>query len=276
MTQEEYQAMIELAQVRHHALSLTFEQAASICRYEEERDSAAGKHCFSDWEEWDFERSTFEKILSEDQFEQYKIDLNERILHHEQRLREQDKEKLNVIAFYQEECEYLEKHFVPDFLKQPMLLFGWLSNESAKVEYLRSEFRKFLDDSRKAAIVDHIRFNRGLMPNALEALRLHHRIQSIMPDYRNFKRQMDEPTKAVAQFLRSKIQYLPSDIGNFLSAKFEELRLFKQALSEKYFKPVGGWQVPLEVTSNEEQRENQIMSILLIDRNYLKPQTLST
>jgi hypothetical protein len=275
MTKAEYQSMIQLAQVRHHALNLTFEQAERVYRYEEERDSAAGKHCFSAWEEWDFERSTFKKILSAEQFELYKIDLKENIIHYEQRLRDEDKEKLNLITFYQEECEYLEKHFLQDFLKKPMLLFGWLGNESAKVEYLRSEFRKFLDDSRKAAIVDHIRFNRGLMPNALDALRLYHRIQSVMPDYGIFKRQMDEPTKAVAQFLRAKIQYLPADIEIYLSAKFEELRLFRQTLSRKYFKPVGGWQVPLEVTSNEEQSENQVMSILLIDRNYLKPKPWS-
>ena len=76
---------------------------------------------------------------------------------------------------------------------------------------------------------------------------------------------MDEPTKAVAQFLLDTFDYISQQYEEFFKRKEEELSLLAEELRTKYIGEVNGWHTT--ITETEQQRkENQIMQVVLMDR----------
>jgi hypothetical protein len=266
MTHEEYQWYVNLVQDRYQYLNLTFEQAEKIYKYEQDKDTYSEKHFFSIWEEWDYELTTFSEILNDDQLVNYQTFIKEIIQRYGQSLIEQDGKKANEIAFNEDLINFYETQFLPDFFKNPFLGFGWLSIDRAKIEYLRTEYKRFLNDSKKAILTSHFRHNRTFMPNELKASLLRHKLSYILPDYTSFKHKMDEPTKAIAQYLQKKLRYLPDEMEELLTRKFQELKEFNDGNFKKHHGDIGGWHVVYGHMTPEEEKEHRTMTILLLDK----------
>lgn len=266
MTPEEYQWYINLVRDRYQYLNLTYEQAEKVYKYEQDKDTYSEKHFFSVWEEWDYELTTFREILNDDQFKNYETFLKENIQRYEQSLIEQDNEKANKIAYHEELINFYETHFLPDFFKDPFLHFGWLSTDRAKIEYLRTEYKRFLNDTKKGILTSHFRHNRTFKTNELKASLLRHRLSYILPDYTSFKHQMDEPTKAVAHYLNTKLRYLPDTTEELLTRKFKELKQFNDTNFKKYYGEIRGWHVIMGQLTDEEEKEHRTMTLLLLDK----------
>jgi hypothetical protein len=146
--------------------------------------------------------------------------------------------------------------------------FMWLSADKAKIDFLKSEYRKFLADTKVEILANHFRNYRTYKPIELEVSLQKHQLSHLWPDYKAFKLGMDEPTKATAEYLRLKTQYFKEQFDDILNDKFEVLKRFNQQQFEKYFpEPVQGWHVIGKQISQEEEKDNRVMSLLLLDRN---------
>lgn len=266
MTHEEYQWYINLVKDRHHALNLTFEQAEKVYKYEQDKDTYSDKHFFSTWEEWDYEKTTFREILNDEQFKIYETFLDENIQRYEESLKEQDNEKTNEIAYHEELMNFYETQFLPDFFKDPFLGFGWLLNDKAKIEYLKKEYQRFLNDTKKEILTSHFRHNRTFKPNELKASLLRHKLFYIFPNFSYFRHQMDDPTKAVAHYLKTKLRHLPDKTEELLTRKFKELKDFNKTNFKKYYTDTKGWHVVVGELTNEEEKEQRRMTLLLLDK----------
>jgi hypothetical protein len=145
------------------------------------------------------------------------------------------------------------------------LRFGWLTADRPKIDYLKSEYRRFLYDTKKAILVSHFRHSRTFKPNDLKVSLLRHKLSYVLPDYHSFKHWMDEPTKEVARYLEAKVRYLPRGTEELLTRKFKELSAFVDANIQKHHGDMRGWHVVLGHQTPEEQKENQTMVLLLLD-----------
>jgi hypothetical protein len=264
MTPKEYHWLINLVKDRHRALDLTFEQAEKVYKYEQDKSIYSEKHYFSTWEEWDYDFATFKEILNAEQFIIYEDFLKENIQRYVETLIKHDNEKNKEIAYYEEQINFYETKFLLDLFKDTFLRFDFLFNDKAKIEYLRAEYKRFLNDTKKEILTSHFRSNRTFKPNELKVALLRHKLSCIFPNYTYFKHQMDEPTKAIAHFLNSKIRYLPDNIEELLTRKFDELKDFHEGLLKKYYSDTSGWHV-ITGEQTEEERENRIMTLLLLD-----------
>ncbi|WP_026897852.1 hypothetical protein [Daejeonella oryzae] len=270
MTQEDYQWHINLVKDRNHDLNLTFEQAEQIYKIEEDKSIYSEKQYFSAWEEMDYELSTFKKILNPKQFATFEINMKEIVENYQQSLIEQDTEKLIEIEFNKATIKYYEEQFLPGFFKEPLLYtFHWLSADKAKIEFLKAEYKKFLDDSRKRILIEHFRHYRTFKPNELEASLLQHKLSYLWPDYLSFKAVMDEPTKVITEYLKQKFKYVIEKYDEFIAKKLEELIVFNKENSDKYHDDShGGWHTIVigQTNTEEEEKEYRAMCVLLLDR----------
>jgi hypothetical protein len=268
MTSDEYQWHIKLVQDRYHAFNLTFQQAEQVYKYEVEKNNYSDKHSFSAWEEWDFELATFRQIFNEEQLTKYDAFLKENIRRYEQSLTELDGEKSNEIIYHEELIDFYETRFLPDFFKNPLLLlFSRLDRDVAKVDFLKAEYKYFLNDTKKELLTRHFRHNRTFKPNELKVSLLRHKLLYFFPDSAYFRLQMDDPTKAVANYLTSKFRYLPEEIEELLTRKFNELKEFNETIFKKHYGDTRGWHVVVkQATEEEEEKEHRTMTLLLLDK----------
>lgn len=266
MTPEEYQLYVNLVRDRYQYLNLTFEQAEKIYEYEEDRDKYSNKHHFSVWEEWDYELTTFREILNDEQLKTYETVLKQNIQRYEQGLIEQDSEMSSEFEYHEDLINFYETQFLPDFFKNPLVRFGWLLNDQAKIEYLRTEYKYFLNDTKKEILTNHFRHNRTFKPNELKASLLRHKRSYIFPDYSYFKYKMDEPTRAVVHYLKPKLRHLPENTEQLLTKKIKELKEFNEINFKKHFGEIRGWHVVATQLTDEEQNEHNSMTLLLLDK----------
>ena len=266
MTPEDYKWHINLVKDRHHALDLSFEQAEQIYQYEQDKDTYSQKHYFSVWEEWDYEISSFRQILTAKQLEGYEEYMNQNIKRHEQWLIEQDKEGTNEIAYNQELLTYYENEFLPDLFKDTFIFsFPKLHTDKIKIEFLKSEYRVFLNDRKKQILTEHFRHNRLFKPNELKAALLRHKLSYLWPDYSFFKHSCDEATRAVIDYVKKTIKQFPEQTEKLLSKKIDELKIFNDENFKKYHSDTRGWHVIVGQLTAEEEKEHRVMTLLLLD-----------
>lgn len=269
MTPEDYQWHINLVKDRNHVLNLTFEQAEQVYKFEEDKSIYSEKQYFSTWEEWDYELSTFKKILNQEQFAIFEQNMKEAVENYQQSLIKQDLESLKEIEFKNETIKYYEEQFLPDFFKDPVLYtFHWLSGDKAKIDFLKAEYKKFLYVSKKRILIEHFRHNRIFKPNELEVSLLRHKLSYLWPDYYSFKAQIDEPTKAIIEYLKQKCKYFIEKYDEFILRKLEALKIFHKENFDKYHgESRGGLHtIIIGQTSPDEEREYRAMCLLLLDR----------
>ncbi|MFC4262648.1 hypothetical protein ACFOWM_07155 [Ferruginibacter yonginensis] len=261
----------EAIRSRFHAfygINLTIEQAKEINVFEQEKSIYSEKYYFSIWEEWDYELSTFKKILKPEQFAIFEQNVKNTVENYQQSLIEQDIENLKEIEFNKAAIQYYEEQFLQDFFKDPALYsFIWLSADKAKIEFLKAEYKKFLNESKKQILIDHFRHNRLFKPNELEASLLRHKISYLWPDYFSFKSQMDEPTKAMSEYLLRKLKYFIEKYDELIVNKLEGLQIFHKNNFEKYHdKRNESLHIVFRKTNSDEEKENRVMSLLLLDQ----------
>ncbi|PZR30005.1 MAG: hypothetical protein DI535_00445 [Citrobacter freundii] len=268
MTPEAYNWYINLVKDRYHQLDLSFEQAEKIYHYQEEKDIYSDKHFFSVWEEWDYERTVFREILNDDQFEKYDKVLQHQIKRYEQSLAAEDVERTNEILYHEEMINFYEQDFLPELFKDPFIRYGWSVLEKNKVDYLRNEYQRFLRNLKKELLTNHFRQNRTFKPTEFKLSLLRHKLHTLFPDYQYFKNQMDEPTRTIADYLKTKARNLPDETEKLLAKKFNELREFNDRNFKKHYgdKRSEGWHVEFVQFTPEEERENRSMTLLLLDR----------
>ncbi|MEO6720796.1 MAG: hypothetical protein ABIN67_10525 [Ferruginibacter sp.] len=268
MTPEDYQWHINLVKDRNHALNLTFEQAEQVYNFEEDKSIYSDKQFFSTWEEWDYEFATFKKILNPEQFAIFQQNIKNAVESYQQSLIEQDIENLKEIEFNNETIKYYEEQFLPDLFKDPVLYtFPWLSGDKAKIDYLKAEYKMFLDDSKKEILIQHFRHNRIFKPNQLEVSLLRQKLSYLWPDYSSFKTQMDEPTKAIAEYLMHKLKYFIEKYDEFIVIKLEALKVFNKENFDNYHgESRGGWHTIIGQPTPDEEKEYRAMCLLLLDR----------
>jgi len=260
---------IKFVQARYHQLNLSPEQAEKVLLFENMRDSRSHTHMFSAWEELDFEYSVLKGLLNEDQMAHYQQRTKEIYKMHIEHLIEQDKANETSAKETREKTDYLKNILIPSILSD-VIRFATLSmgHDRSKIEYLKANYKAFLHDRRKQILVDHFRYNRTYAPIQLRSALLRHYASCLLPDYAAFESWADEPTKAVAGFIRSKLPRRTSEISEFYIGKLNESKAFSQQMKEKYYQDIKGWHVwAPEPLPEEEENKNWIMSLLLLDVN---------
>ncbi|HEY0769448.1 MAG TPA: hypothetical protein VGD31_03880 [Sphingobacteriaceae bacterium] len=266
MTPEEYKMHVGLVSTRNHYLNLTFEQAEKVYKFEQDKGIYSESQIFSAWEFLDYEKTVFGEILNAEQFEKYLEHISENIKHIEQGLIEQDRERINYIAYYKEIISFYETHILPDLFNSAFIHVNWFLNDKPKVVYLRSAYQQFLNERKKEILINHFRYNRTFKPNELKVSLLRHKFAYIFPDYGAFKFKMDEPTKAIARYLTTKYQQLPKQLEELFESKFAELKDFNQKKNKKYFGERNSAIIIETQLTEEERKEHLSMSFLLLDK----------
>jgi hypothetical protein len=268
MTTEEYQWHIKIVKGRFEYLNLSFEQAEKIFKYEQDKDTYSDSHFFSVWEEFDYEYSVFREILNEKQFMKYRIAQKENINRYEQSLIEEDNRLANQFNSHIELLDFYETKFLPDFFRDPFLIhFGPITGDYAKVVYVKAEYKRFLNDSKKKMLTNHFRHSRIFKPNELKISLMQHKLSCIFPDYASFKGQVDQPTKAMLDYLITRFRYLPEKTVTFLAGKFNQLKEFNKANFKKHFGDDLGWHFEMPKPRPEEEIEHQFMTLMLLDKD---------
>ncbi len=266
MTPEEYKWTINLVRDRYHQFKLSFEQAEKIFEFEKTLDLHSTKYFFSTWEEEDFILDNFRKILNEKQLKKFIGRQKQNIRRHEQHLTEGDKEQEKYIKYYNELIDFYEQRIVPEFLKEKIHIDIAISIESkAKVEFLKQEYKKYLDEQKLNILTSHYRHNKLFSPNQLEVKLLMHKLECIIPIYFSFKNHIDKPTKAVANFLIKKYHYIPTRLENFFKLKQQEYSSAIEEIKSKHIGEIKGWHTTITETELQ-QIENQIMQVVLMDK----------
>ena len=254
---------LEAIQKRYHAthgLNLTVDQAKMIYEYEQLRDTTSNNHYFSLWEEFDFELVSFQRILTSEQFETYKINHLETIRHNEEQLVRQDQEYVKQQDLTKDMLHYYESQLLPDFEKQRMFIWQSFVNDKEKVDYLKAEYKKFLCDTKKFILVNHFRHSKTLQPNLLQLSLLHHQLICLLPDYYSFRVVIDAPTRGIADYLESKLKRATEMIKTGLNDTLQAFKEFKKANTARHLGEIRGWHT---IVANEE---DNFMFMLLLDR----------
>ncbi|RAK00553.1 hypothetical protein LX87_02261 [Larkinella arboricola] len=213
--------LIKHVQQQYSWLKVNLEQAERIYRFEQDKNLPSNTHYFSEWEEWDFERASFQAILTSEQFAKYEERQKEVIRNAQISRVEEDKARQKEIAYHQRLLEIYDQ-ILPDFFKNPRIN-NPIFFEATKIDFLKAEYRRYLTETKKALLVDHFRFCRTLMPRTLKISLLQHQLSCVWPDYFSFKRRMDEPTKATALYLEKKLSYIADETYEFVTKKMDEL-----------------------------------------------------
>lgn len=265
MTPEEYKWTINLVRDRHHQFKLTFEQAEKVYLFEKEKDLYSNEYFFSTWEEYDYMLDNFQKILIGKQLKKFSAWLKEAIKRHEEFLIESDNEQAKFIDYQSELLKFYEGRIFPQIFKEKFLTQSvFLSFEKSKVEFLKKEYKSFLDNQKIGILSSHYRHSRLYQPNTLKVALLQHRLNYIIPRFSFFKAKMDEPTKATANFLLNKFEPILERHQNFFKQKADELAAFSKSIQDKYIGEIKGYHITITETE-EQRRENQVMQVVLID-----------
>jgi hypothetical protein len=259
---------IKFVQARYRRLNLSPEQAEKVLQYENMKDSDSPTHYFSAREELDFEYSVFRDLLSEDQMAQYQERVKEMREMHIEKLVEQDNANGIWLEQMRENIDYLKTKLIPSILFDRSQMILSLIADRNKVDYLKANYRTFLRDLRKQILVDHFRHNSTYAPIQLKSALLGHYSSCVVPNYAAFESWMDEPTRAVAEFLKTKLPRRTSEVTEFYLGKLNESKEFSQQIRQKYYRHIEGWAVRApDPLPEEEENTNWLMSMLLLDRN---------
>ncbi len=245
-------------------LNLTNRQAKKIYEFEEERWNSFGDMSY--WEEWEYERSIFWKILSDGQFKIYNKSLTAILKHHENELKEEDEDKECEIEYYKDLLWFVENDLLfylrTETNEWQYLEFGF---DKARITFLRSEYHLFCNRSKEKDLQEHFRFAREFQPNGLQSLLLKNQLSSMLPDYCSFYRAADTDVKSVMDYLK-KMPIGKSVEEKLLAKKWSELRAVHEESLKKCERHFLGWDALTEKHSEEQEREARLMILMLIDK----------
>lgn len=256
---------IKALQTRYKAMNgieLNKEQAEKMLMYEEEKSSGSSKYFFSTWEELDYEEVKFKEILTSTQFESYMSERIGQLKQIEESLIENDKQYLPQLNAAEERLVYYRDILIPSLHKNLLTFLVAFNSEREKVDFLKSEYKKFLADYKKQILVDHFRHSKTFQPILLKLSLLRHQQMCLFPDYFSFKGTFDTATKAVAEFLLEKLSRISENLSDTLHQTMDELREFNTNNTAKHIGEVRGWHVTLPINNKTEE----LMFAFLLDR----------
>jgi len=260
---------IEALQTRYKAMNgieLNKDQAEKMLRYEQEKDSGSSKYFFSTWEELDYEEVQFKEILTSSQFEGYMSERANQLKRIEESLIENDKQYLPQLNAAEERLVYYKTILVPSLLKNLMLFHTVFNSEKEKVDFLKSEYKKYLADAKKQVLIEHFRHCKTFQPIVLKLSLLRHEQMCLFPDYFSFKGTMDIATKAVADFLVEKISGISENLSEAMKQTMDELREFNANNTAKHIGEVRGWHTTLPINNKTEEL---MFAVLLDSEKYI-------
>jgi hypothetical protein len=253
----------KFVQDRYNYLKITLSQAKEIFQFERDKNAYSENEYFSVWEEWDYDYSCMKDILSPIQLKKYSIFREKNIKRHESFIKNDDKKKIKDIKYYNELISYITNKYLLDYSKIALFVQMGLFREQDKIKLIKAEYLKFLEETKKSLIVNHIRQRRIFCPNELKATMLRHGMWTLIPEYGYFKRKMDEPTKAIAKYLVQRLSHISKERFDVIHKKNKELESFRKRLFKKYFDEVKGWHTFAVKLSSEEEFEAFIMTHLI-------------
>lgn len=269
MTSEEYQWHLRNIKEKYEYLNLTPDQSEEIYRFEEDKNMHSIKRSLSVWEDWEYEKFTFRLILTESQFDDYLEKSDEAYKLFEQNLIEFDALRKIDVSYNQKILEYYIEVFVANLLRDPLILTNTaVYSVKEKVTFLKSEYRMFLNDSKKDILIDNFRHNRLFTPNLLQASLLQHSLCYVWPASISFEDSADEGTKAVISYLSAKVKSFPPNIEALLTQLTAELNAYRKALFKTYYGEPHGWHVDIEPQNKEALKKEWIMQLLLLDKEF--------
>jgi len=256
-------------------LDLTPEQAQIIAGSDKRLRPFSPGSNFSEWENWDWEFYVFSGVLNPEQLKRYVYKRGQKIKEHEQRLVEDDNSDLisRGIQKALAEINYLETDFLPAVEKKFRNHYSIEDPKQTKYNYLKAEFKSYLDEKHRQIVSNHFGYSRVFQPNTLKKELLTHKIEAMYPQFPAFEKKMDDITKSVVEFLK----YPP---GLFergkkeMSAILENLGAFRQKAWEEEIKWIKEARIlsftrNIEDTRSEEDRNKELyFSLLLIDKDY--------
>jgi hypothetical protein len=241
-------------------------QAEKILTYEAEKNFSSSKYFFSIWEELDYEGANFKEILTDTQFESYISQRADKLNQIEQSLIENDKQYLPQLNTAKERLEYYKNIFVPSIQKNHMLFRSVFNADKEKVDFLKSEYKKYLLETKKQILVNHFRHCKTFQPVILKLALIRHEEMCLFPDYFSFKANMDYATKSVADYLKEKISRISDEFSEALKVDMDKLKEFNKNNTAKHIGEVKGWRTSLAANNKQEK----LMFIILLDQGKYK------
>jgi len=255
-------------------LNLTQEQAQKIAYFDREQLAGRLSNNLSDWERWDYEFYIFSSILNPDQLARYVDEHDRKINQHEQSLIDDDNSDSILKEIEREEAaiKYLESDFLPAILKEfqaPLILIKHLYK--TKYDFLKGEYKNYLDEKHRTIIANHFRHSRSFQPNALKKALLRHKNETIYPQFQEFKKEIDEVTTSAIDFLKGQNGIFICNKDE-INAILADLRAFREKIWDDYIKsehPVFYALGVIEDNRSEEERNHDLyFSLLLTDNDY--------
>jgi len=243
------------------SIELTDEQAEKVLLYEAEKSSGSSLHFFSAWEELDYEQDKFQEILTPAQFEDYLSGKPERIKWIEENLIAHDQQYLSQLSALEERITYCQETLIPALRKDLRLYSSTFSYVKEKVDFLKSEYKKYLADSKRRMLIEHYRHNRTFQPTVLKVSLLLYKQACIYPDYFAFKATMDAPTKAVADYLFERLLRISDNLQEALKDTMDKFKDFNTRNTAKHFGELKGWHATFSPYNGMEE----LMFIILLD-----------
>jgi hypothetical protein len=242
-------------------IELTDKQAEKVLLFEEEKRSGSSSYFFSDWEELDYEQDKFQEILTPAQFEKYLSQKPGRLKQIEESLIDNDKQYLPQLSAAEDSIVYYQEILVPALRKDLMLFSPAFNHEKEKVDFLKSEYKKYLIDSKKRMLVEHYRHSKTFQPTILKLSLLRHKQACLFPNYFSFKSTIDVPTKAVADYLLERLSGIAENLQDALKETLDKLKDFNTSNTAKHIGESRGWHTTLTIRNNVEE----LMFAILFD-----------
>jgi hypothetical protein len=244
-------------------------QASKVYEFEKEKQNYSEDYQFSHWEEMDCEYDNFKTILDEKQLRIFKEWQDGNTINYEKNLIDNEARQLNYIAYHSELIYFYEKKYLPELKNERRLTAQFaMTPHKPKIDYLKNEYNRILHNEKAGAVSSHYRHHRLFSPNVLALTHLKFRLFQMIPDYRLLKSKMDLPTAATATFLLEKYGSLLEKHAGFFNRIQNELTSFINEIRSKYIGELRG-QIIITPTETEE-KEQRLMSVLLMDNEYLK------
>ncbi len=245
-------------------LDITYEQAEKI--YEQEKSIGSIVHSFSVWEKLDYQLSYLQGVLDANQLQQFINQEKESIKGFEQSLIKQDQDYLNRLEVAEAQLAYYSEKLLPAIFSNYTFILPSFDSIKSKITYLKASYQNYLDSRKKEIYISHFRNSRNFQPNTLKLALIHHQLACLFPAYNLFKEHMDEPTKAVKNYLVEKLWPYSCSIDEKLKTVLQELRDFSNETAREEIGERRGWHSALQQSEKQEQ-ESRLMYLVLLDKD---------
>lgn len=267
MTPSEYSWYREVMENNYRIPDLTDDQVDKVLQYEKEKAHFPSDQFFSLWEEAEYERYVFKRFLTDEQWKVYNTRVEQNIQFNEKSFIDRDGDILTEIKHQEERLRFYKEQFVPGIFMDHSISINIISlKEQNKINYLKDEYNRYLNNNKMKILINHFRYYRGLQPNQLKLSLIIHKISCLWPDYKSFEAHMDEPTKTIAGFIKEMIKINPGQFFPLLDKQYKLLHEYSRSTAGTVIDEIPGWHTSGGAHSPIKENETMIMNFLLYDK----------